>query len=103
MKHILLGLLMALASLTALADRSAVGDGITITLRDKAACSPAMQKHVADMNPPPQYVWKKAVVVANGKILDACYTESDNNVLVIDETGDGGIIPAEVFRAVKST
>lgn len=44
----------------------------------------------------PQF--KKAIVVFEGKPLKACYTIQGKDVVVIDEEGDGGIIPVKNFK-----
>lgn len=44
---------------------------------------------------------KKAAVVFEGREIRACYSMNGENVMVMDEEGDGGAVPAAMFREAK--
>jgi hypothetical protein len=101
MKKYLFGLLVALASLSSLAgERQFVAPGIAVTLRE-SACPAEVQKLVDMYNPPADLVWKKADVLFQDKPLVACYADYQGQVLLVDEDGDGGVIPANEFKPIK--
>jgi hypothetical protein len=101
MKSLLFGLILALTSLSSLAnERQFVGDNVAVTLRE-SACPDNIQKLVDMFNPPKGLVWKRADVLFQGKPLEACYAEFQGQVLLVDEDGDGGAIPVGEFKPIK--
>lgn len=78
-------------------------DVVTVVLHEEQACSKPLTDAVAAIRGSNLFIWNKATVVFQGQKLDACFTVSDDAVIVIDETGDGGAIPKQMFKPVKNT
>lgn len=46
--------------------------------------------------------WRAGTVIFQGKHLNLCWFQKDENVYVVDEAGDGGYIPVDKFKPQTS-
>jgi hypothetical protein len=101
MKKVLFGLLLALTSLSALADWT-FSDGPLTVIARKSPCPPVMLELVNEQKAPDGVEnWFEADVLFEGKHLSACWAPHKDKVLLIDETGDAGFIHMELFKTQK--
>jgi hypothetical protein len=101
MNRYLLGLLVALASLSASADWVFAEGALAVIARKDTPCSPRLLEIVKLAEPPAGLQWRKAEVVYEGQKLDACWAAYQGQALIVDETGEGGAIPQRLFRVLK--
>lgn len=72
---------------------------VTVTITAEPCSDPRVVSWIEpDMLP----LWRKAVVLFQGRVYGACYTPIDYQdekvVLIVDESGDSGILPLRLFR-----
>lgn len=84
----------------ALADAVFVGQDVQVTVYHKP-CTGRVADIVAALKVPKELVFQKAKVVYQGQTLEACWVTTQGQVLIIDETGDGGAIPEQLFQRLK--
>lgn len=106
-KIAVLGLLVALASASVFADRVYQADGLAVRLGEKA-CSDkkvlVVTKMAEDGLGIGKQNWKEATVVYMGEKFKACYAENDGpEILMVDESGDGGLLPKALFKPGKQS
>lgn len=102
MKRFLLGLLLALASLSATADAVAVSGTDSVTVRD-AACPADLVALAVSRGAPPSAPFRLAEAQVEGKTYKACWFPYRDQVAVIYEDGDTGMIPLSEFKPTKGT
>jgi hypothetical protein len=100
-KKFLLGLLLALATISAQADWAFAKDELAIVARKDVPCSERLLKLVKLAEPPAGLKWQKAEVTFEGKLYDACWAPYQSMVLIVDESGEGGAIPQSLFKLLK--
>jgi hypothetical protein len=47
--------------------------------------------------------WGEASVLFEGQTIKACFSSTSDGIYIIDEQGNGGVIPSEMFRKLKET
>lgn len=47
--------------------------------------------------------WGEAKVLYQGQTIAACFSATPDGVFIVDERGQGGVIPTEAFRKLKET
>lgn len=100
MKKLMLGLLLALASLSASADFILKNDTLQIILRDDAGCP---YKVITDVVSP-EFVGRlhpAEVTLNDGTQIKACWLKEEDQVFLVDTDLDGGTIPAEAFKPYR--
>lgn len=104
-KFLTAGLLALACSTSVFADRVFSNDSVAVRLSDSKACSDkkvlAVTKMVEEGTGLGKQEWKQATVVFEGRTLKACYTTLQDQVLIVDEEGDGGAVPKAAFKQAK--
>jgi len=85
---------LALACSSALAEPKFDNGVVSVRLHESACAVPEIELVLGTMTTTPA---KSATVVFNGKTLRACWAPHGARILVMDEDGDGGAIPASAF------
>lgn len=101
MKKFLLGLLVALASLSAQADWAFAQGDLAVVARKDVPCSPRLLEMVKLAGPPPGLNWRKAEITFEGRQIEACWAPYQGAALIVDAEGDGGAIPQNLFKLLK--
>lgn len=100
MSKLVLGLLAALVSLSAIAtDYVFSTKNVTITAHSNQPCSPKILALMTEEGK--AQTWRAAETQIQGRTIDACWTQIDDKVLIIDIEGDAGFIPVEAFHPLK--
>jgi hypothetical protein len=73
--------------------------GLAVTLTAESCSDPTVLRMI---DPEKHDIWRKAVVFFEGRTYGACYTpisyQGEMVVLVLDESGDSGVVPLDAFR-----
>lgn len=97
--------LMGLANATIIAFNADDGS-LKIRVDTRSECKDPVKSLIGALNAPKNLEWAEAQVTYNGTKLEACAAPvpGPNDmpaILIIDQDGDGGVIPAQNFHAVK--
>jgi hypothetical protein len=103
MRKFLLAALLALASLTSFADTLVANapNGDRIEIYTDKACSPKIQELLNGLRVPPGLVFHLASAKVGGTVYEACVAQVGDNMAIIYEDGDTGMVPVEVFQKLK--
>jgi hypothetical protein len=95
----LIAAMAAAASFAVSAAPVAVFDGDTVKVYAYAeACDvPSLSVVLGQFTDTP----RKAAVIYQGREIKACYAVQGDTVLVMDQDGDGGTLPAAAFKEAK--
>ena len=99
MKKFLLGLLLALASLSASADYIATFGPDVVTARTGTACPATVLQHV---KPEFHDRLRRADALISGKPFVGCWLQEGDVVFLVWEDGDTNFVPAGAFRELKT-
>jgi hypothetical protein len=99
MKKYLLGLLVALACISASAEDFIYTEGKnSVTAFGSIACQSDIR---AKIKPEHQSKFRAGKVTIDGKEYRACWIELNGQVFVVDEDGDSFEIPSHQFRKLR--